>query len=55
MIHPFIFFEWLEHQLHTHIGNHITYTWLVMALLILVALLVKNNIKTVPTGLQNFL
>jgi len=55
MIHPFIFFEWLEHQLHLHIGNHVTYTWLVMALLILVALLVKRNIKTVPTGLQNFL
>jgi len=29
--------------------------WLVMILLILVALLVRNNIKTVPTGLQNFL
>jgi F-type H+-transporting ATPase subunit a len=34
---------------------YMTYTWLVMALLILVALLVKRNIKTVPTGLQNFL
>ncbi len=55
MIHPFIFFEWLEQQLHLHIGNHVTYTWLVMALLILVSVLVKRNIKTVPTGLQNFL
>ena len=55
MIHPFIFFEWLEQQLHLHIGNHVTYTWLVMVLLILVAVLVKLNIKTVPTGLQNFL
>ena len=55
MIHPFIFFEWLEHQLHLHIGNHVTYTWLVMALLILVAVLVKRSIKQVPTGLQNFL
>lgn len=55
MIHPFLFLEWLEHQLNLHIGNHVTYTWLVMALLILVAVLVKRNIKTVPTGLQNFL
>jgi len=54
MTHPFIFFEWLEHQIHTHIGNHVTYTWLVMVLLILVAVLVKRNIKTVPSGLQNF-
>ena len=31
MVHPFLFLEWLEHQLHLHIGNHVTYTWLVMA------------------------
>lgn len=55
MVHPFLIFEWLEQQLNLHIGNHITYTWLVMALLILVAVLVKRNIKTVPTGLQNVL
>ncbi len=55
MTHPFIFLEWLARQLHLHIGTHVTYTWLVMALLFLVAVLVKRNIKTVPTGLQNFL
>ncbi|MEN8729246.1 MAG: F0F1 ATP synthase subunit A [Desulfuromonadales bacterium] len=55
MVHPFLVLEWLEHQLHLHIGNHVTYTWLVMALLILVAVLVKRSIKQVPTGLQNFL
>ena len=55
MIHPFLILDWLEAQFHLHLGAHVTYTWLVMALLILVALLVKRNIKTVPTGLQNFL
>jgi F-type H+-transporting ATPase subunit a len=54
MTHPFLFLQWLEQQLHLHIGEHVTYTWLVMILLILVALLVKKNIQTIPTGLQNF-
>lgn len=69
MIHPFLFLDWLvklflgtpttpEELAHV---NHIVemirpvvYTWLVMALLILVALLVKRNIQTIPSGLQNF-
>ena len=54
MTHPFLFLQWLEEQLHLHLGEHVLYTWLVMLLLIAVAFLVKNNIKTVPTGLQNF-
>ena len=54
MTHPFVFLGWLEQQLHLNLGNHVTHTWLVMALLILVAVLVKRNIETVPTGLQNF-
>jgi len=54
MTHPFLFLQWLEQKLHLHLGEHVTYTWLVMALLVAVALLVKRNIKTVPTGLQNF-
>ena len=62
MIHPFLFLDWLvklflgtpttpEELAHV---NHIVemirpvvYTWLVMALLILVALLVKRNIQTI--------
>jgi F-type H+-transporting ATPase subunit a len=54
MTHPFLFLQWLEEQLNIHIGEHVTYTWLVMILLIAVAFLVKKNIQTVPTGLQNF-
>ena len=54
MIHPFLFLKWLEEQLHLHIGEHVMYTWFVMLLLIVVALLVKGSIQTVPGGLQNF-
>ncbi len=54
MTHPFLFLEWLEHQLHMTLGNHVSYTWLVMVLLIFLAVLVKRSIKTVPSGLQNF-
>jgi F-type H+-transporting ATPase subunit a len=54
MIHPFLFLQWLEEQLHLELGEHVLYTWFVMLLLIIVALLVKSSIKTVPSGLQNF-
>src|SRR6056297_1523792 len=55
MTHPFLFLQWLEKQFHLHLGEHVTYTWLVMIFLILVALLVKGSIQTVPRGLQNIL
>lgn len=70
MTHPFVFFDWLvtlflgtpttpEEVEHVHhvveMLRPVTYTWLVMVLLILLAVVVKNSIKTVPTGLQNFL
>lgn len=55
MIHPFLFLQWLEKQFHLHIGEHVTYTWLVMIMLIALALVVRRNIKTVPSGLQNVL
>ncbi len=55
MIHPFLFLQWLEEQLHLHLGEHVMYTWFVMLVLIVVALLVKSSIKTVPGGLQNFM
>ncbi len=54
MTHPFLFLQWLEQKLHLHLGEHVTYTWLVMIFLVAVALLVKRNIQVVPTGLQNF-
>jgi len=55
MTHPFLFLKWLEEQLHTHVGEHVTYTWLVMLVLIAIAFLASRAIKVVPTGTQNFM
>lgn len=55
MLHPFLIFQWLEEQIHTHLGEHVTYTWFVMLVLILLAFLASRSIKQIPTGLQNFM
>ncbi|MCK4501621.1 MAG: F0F1 ATP synthase subunit A [Desulfuromonadales bacterium] len=55
MTHPFLFLHWIEQQLHLHVGNHVTYTWLVMAILILVAFLASRSISMVPSGAQNLM
>lgn len=55
MIHPFLFLNWIEEQLHTHIGEHVTYTWLVMAILIVLGYLTSRSIELMPSGLQNFM
>ncbi|BCA78345.1 F0F1 ATP synthase subunit A [Desulfuromonas sp. AOP6] len=55
MTHPFLFLQWLEQQLHTHIGEHVTYTWFVMIVLVLVAFLASRSVQAVPKGMQNFM
>lgn len=55
MTHPFLFLQWIEQQLHVHIGEHVTYTWLVMAILIVVAFLATRAASIIPTGLQNLM
>ena len=55
MIHPFLILDWLEQQLHMHVGAHVTYTWLVMAILIGAAFLATRSINIVPAGAQNFM
>ena len=55
MTHPFLILDWLERQLHLHLGSHVTYTWLVMGILIIVAFLASRSISLVPAGLQNFM
>lgn len=55
MTHPFLFLQWIEQQLHLHVGEHVTYTWFVMALLILVAFLASRSISMVPSGVQNLM
>ncbi len=55
MTHPFLFLQWVEQQLHTHLGEHVTYTWFVMLLLIALAFVVSRGIKMVPSGWQNLM
>ena len=55
MTHPFLFLQWLEQQLHLHFGDHVTYTWFVMLVLILVAFLASRSISMIPTGVQNLM
>lgn len=55
MTHPFLFLQWLEQQLHTHLGVHVTYTWFVMLILIALAFVVSRGIKLVPSGWQNLM
>ena len=55
MTHPFLFLQWLEQQLHLHLGEHVTYTYFVMLVLLLVAFLASRSLTLVPSGLQNFM
>jgi len=55
MTHPFLFLKWFTEQLHLNIGEHVTYTWLVMAILIAVAFAASRSVKLVPSGAQNLM
>ena len=55
MTHPFLIFQWLEQQLNTHLGEHVTYTWFVMLLLVVLAFVVSRGVKEVPSGWQNLM
>ncbi len=55
MTHPFLIFGWLKEQLQLHVGEHVLYTWLVMLILLVVALVAGRNVKRIPGGLQNLL
>ena len=61
MVHPLLFLQFLRELLveTLHISeagaDAIAYTWLVMALLLIVSLLATKALKTVPGKLQNFM
>lgn len=60
MVHPFLFLEFLRTTLKgLHINDAsadaIIYTWLIMALLLLLSLLTTRALKSIPGGLQNFM
>jgi F-type H+-transporting ATPase subunit a len=60
MVHPLLFLQFFRKILEPlHISeagaDAIAYTWLVMALLLVVSLLATKALKSVPGGLQNFM
>ncbi|HEY6008319.1 MAG TPA: F0F1 ATP synthase subunit A [Geobacteraceae bacterium] len=60
MVHPLLFLQFFRKLLEPlHIGeaamDAIAYTWLIMALLLILSLLATRGLKSVPGGLQNFM
>ncbi len=60
MVHPLLFLEFLRNLLEPlHISgasaDAIIYTWLVILILLALSLVATKAIKTIPSGLQNFM
>lgn len=55
MTHPFLLLQWVEQQLNTHVGIHVTYTWLVMLILFTMAFIASRGVKMIPSGWQNLM
>ncbi|MBI5657267.1 MAG: F0F1 ATP synthase subunit A [Geobacter sp.] len=60
MVHPLLFLQFFRELLAPlHISassaDAIAYTWLIMILLLIVSKLATSSLKSVPTGLQNFM
>ncbi|TWJ33561.1 F0F1 ATP synthase subunit A [Geobacter argillaceus] len=60
MVHPLLFLKFFRTLLEPlHISeagaDAVAYTWLIMALLLVVSILATKSLKSVPSGLQNFM
>jgi F-type H+-transporting ATPase subunit a len=61
MVHPLLFLQFISSKLQAmlHIGdaaaNAIVYTWVVIALLLILSKLATGSMKLVPGGIQNFM
>jgi F-type H+-transporting ATPase subunit a len=53
MEHPILFLDLIQGFFKTHIPPHVTYAWLIMALLVGLGLLASRHITLVPKGAQN--
>ncbi|HZE21514.1 MAG TPA: F0F1 ATP synthase subunit A [Desulfobaccales bacterium] len=53
MEHPILFLDLIQGFFKTHIPPHVTYAWLIMALLVGLGLLASRQISLVPKGAQN--
>jgi F-type H+-transporting ATPase subunit a len=60
MVHPFLFLQFFR-ELVKPLGigeggaDAIIYTWLIMALLVLLSIAATKSLKAVPSGIQNFM
>ena len=60
MVHPLLFLEFFRNLLAPlHItgssADAISYTWLIIVLLLVVSLLATSALKAIPSGMQNFM
>lgn len=53
MEHPILFLDMLFKAIHINLPPHVTYTWLVMLILIILARLASSSINMIPQGAQN--
>lgn len=53
MEHPILFLDMILAKFHLHIPPHVTYTWLIMLLLLGLGLLASRRVALVPAGAQN--
>lgn len=53
MEHPILFLDLIQGFFKTHIPPHVTYAWLIMALLVGLGFLASRRISLVPKGAQN--
>jgi len=53
MEHPILFLDLIQGFFKTHIPPHVTYTWLIMGLLVGLGLLASRRVSLVPKGAQN--
>ena len=53
MEHPILFLDLLTSSLGFHIPPHVTYTWLIMLILVGLGVLASRSISLVPAGAQN--
>ena len=53
MEHPILFLDLILEKFHLHIPPHVTYAWVIMALLLGLGFLASRKISLVPWGAQN--
>jgi F-type H+-transporting ATPase subunit a len=53
MEHPILFLDLLTGAFNLHIPPHVTYTWLIMLLLVGLGIMASRSISLVPAGAQN--